>query len=428
MNSPNHIHEFGKIFEDNVPCGKRPHLIRRCRICGYTEMVGLSGQISEHNFSKQEIIKPSTCTSPGEATLICTKCGKQKSVSLPLTNHLYQSNNPFYKKCKICQKTELTALGKRSLAISGTCLVIAGGTVVVITSLSSSISDSPSIITENNETLTSVANDLFYEYNESQVYASSSGSSEITSPVTNSDDPSSTISDSYVESLFTKYIIPNNHSSNYISEQVSMESESSENFDAEAVESSLANSASDDTLSYESETAIQSEPMPEESSASSETFSETQPESDLAAVQTTSSNENNTSSTQHTSTQVSETAEAIKATTTKVPETTETTTTLETTSAEETVSISETTFASETAETTSVADYSSLIGKLFYGSEILDFIDSGTPVEIITSHGEKYYANVGDNNFVSSVIVSIDLYTVNTGTYDGQTIVIFNQL
>ncbi len=423
MNSPNHTHEFGKIFEDNVPCGNRPQLIRRCRLCGYTEVVGLSGNISEHNFSKQEVIKPSTCTSPGEATLTCIKCGEQKSVSLPLTNHQYQSNNPFYKKCTICQKTELTPLAKRGLAISGTCLIIAGGTVIAISYLSSSISDSSSIITENSETLTVTVGNMSNKYNASQIHTTSSNNADITSSATNLDNDLSTSSDFYKESLFTKYIVPNNHSSNYISEQTSIEPESTEKFDTDAVESSLASNASDDTLSYESETAIQTEPMSEESSASSETFSETQiPESTLEAVQietTTHTSAYNEEAHGFTTANVSEAPEipgttksSEATTTTKVPEVTETTT-------------SETTISSEI---TSTADYSSLIGKLFYGSEILDFIDSGTPVEIITSHGEKYYANIGENNFVSSAIASTDLYTVNTGTYDGQTIVIFNQL
>lgn len=121
MHNTAHQHQFGSITADGDICEKRLRLVRRCTVCGYTEMIGLQENIIRHSFSKRYItIKRPTCTSTGCASLKCMKCGQTKLVDLPISDHHYIRNNPFFEICNDCHHKRLTSGAKRLFLVSGT--------------------------------------------------------------------------------------------------------------------------------------------------------------------------------------------------------------------------------------------------------------------------------------------------------------------
>lgn len=69
-------HSFYPVKYSSAGC-KRPYrFIRTCRLCGYTEELGNSGEIEEHSFIKKELIREDLNLRIIKET--CEKCGKSE--------------------------------------------------------------------------------------------------------------------------------------------------------------------------------------------------------------------------------------------------------------------------------------------------------------------------------------------------------------
>lgn len=418
MSNSKHEHQFGAIITDNEVYGERPQLIRQCASCGYIEVIGLQGNVSVHQFSERYIMKKPTCMETGYASLKCIKCGQKKLIELPLSDHHYIKNNPFYETCYDCHKKILTPVAKRCILISGTA-VLSGGLIV-------------GGICRFNKKLQSTNEHCVEDSNNFTTHETNASDKTYSSVIT-------TCSISKHEESIQAALMPAcvNEESSFIF----MTPENDTQSGALDKESYKAVEEKDDLTAWKTLPAGTFTDVPEEdtlhlqlnaSSAEGALEENIPAHSSLPCSSTAGVNES-------ASQMLAGANDIVSSVSTEADTISDNSNTPEhvtaQTSAEKVLSISssemETETSTEHVETAAADDYSWLIGEILNGSDLLKLIEAGAPIEIITNTGMKLCVNTAISDAIplssTDVISEAASYTVNITVIDQQQVIVLNQ-
>jgi hypothetical protein len=370
-----HVHHYGEIITEQASCGNNQRLIRKCSICGAIEVIGVQSNVLKHHFADQKTLQQSTCMKPGRSEYTCVRCGYTKQVTLPLSGHHYVKNNPFYQECRDCRKKALTPFAKRTLLISGTSALVGGGICFALQRQQSFPAD-----TEVQKTTTAVMNTI-----------------EIGSVETSSETELSPTETSEIKITLPETTVTETASNETLSPEIT------------ACETMISETGSYDTQAPE--TAAYKHEDFTTLASETERFTTTVPETE---VFTTSAVETNQFEPTASET-VPSTAAATKA---EISES----------AAVETVT--PTAPVTEALQTASV-DYTALTGEILNGSDLLNLIEEGAPLEIITNTGTRFCANISISGayplFDTALIPTSASYTVNVILSEQQQVIVCNQ-
>jgi hypothetical protein len=420
-----HVHQYGEIITEQVSCGNNQRLIRKCRICGAIEVIGVQSNVLNHHFADQKTLQHSTCMKSGRSECTCVRCGYTKQVTLPLSGHHYVKNNPFYQECRDCRKKALTPFAKRTLLISGTSALIGGGICFVLQHQLPSPADQ-----ELQKATASAITDL----ETGTVETTSVFKTELTAP-----DEIPAYETSSMETIDSE------------TEFSKMESSGIEII---MTETNATESGSDETQL--TQTAVSETQIPETAfheSQTSETISHKIQTSEITSCETqlteTASYETQTpettaheyedftphaSETERFTATVSETevftTSAVEITASETEPSTAAATKAEISESAAVETVTSTAPVTEKLQTTS-ADYTALTGEILNGSDLLNLIEEGAPLEIITSTGTRFCANVSISGAYpladTELIPTSASYTVNVILSEQKQVIVCNQ-
>jgi hypothetical protein len=380
-----HVHHYGEIITEQASCGNNQRLIRKCSICGAIEVIGVQSNVLKHHFADQKTLQQSTCMKPGRSEYTCVRCGYTKQVTLPLSGHHYVKNNPFYQECRDCRKKALTPFAKRTLLISGTSALVGGGICFALQRQQSFPAD-----TEVQKTTTAVMNTI-------EIGSVETSSETELSPTETSEIKITLPETTVTETASNETPLPE------ITACETMISETG-SYDTQAPETTAYETQAPETAAYKHEdfTTLASE---------TERFTTTVPETEgftTSAVETNqfepTASETVPSTAAATKAEISESA-AVETVTPTAPVT-------------------------EALQTASV-DYTALTGEILNGSDLLNLIEEGAPLEIITNTGTRFCANISISGayplFDTALIPTSASYTVNVILSEQQQVIVCNQ-